>query len=55
MSQRGNNNGKLQDDELESILAKKAAGTATSAELQKLKKHEKNTGQRSSRQSKDKK
>ena len=55
MSQRGNNNGKLQDDELESIRAKKAAGTATSSDLQKLKKHEKNTGQRSSRQSKDKK
>ncbi|WP_281335995.1 DUF6443 domain-containing protein [Flavobacterium eburneipallidum] len=55
MSQRGSNNGKLQDDELESIRAKKAAGTASSSDLQKLKKHEKNTGQRSSRQSKDKK
>ncbi|EJL59876.1 RHS repeat domain-containing protein, partial [Flavobacterium sp. CF136] len=54
-AQRGNNNGKLQDDELEAIQARKAAGTASSSDLQKLKKHEKNTGNRSSRQSKDKK
>lgn len=54
-AQRGTNNGRLQQDELESILAKAAAGTATSAELQKLKKHQKNTGERSSRQSKDRK
>ncbi|MDI9308641.1 MAG: RHS repeat-associated core domain-containing protein [Limnohabitans sp.] len=55
MAQRGNNNGRLQDDELEAILARKVAGTASSTDLQKLKRHEKNTGQRSSRQSKDKK
>jgi RHS repeat-associated protein len=55
MSQRGNNNGRLQEDELAKILERKAAGTATSAELQKLKKHQKNTGERGSRQSKDKK
>jgi RHS repeat-associated protein len=54
-AQRGSNNGKLQDDELESITARKAAGTASSSDLQKLKKHEKNTGARNSRQSKDKK
>ena len=34
MSQRGRNNGKLQEDELEAILARKAAGTASSADLQ---------------------
>lgn len=54
-AQRGNNNGKLQDDELQAIKARKEAGTASSSDLQKLKKHEKNTNQRSSRQSKDKK
>ena len=54
-AQRGNNNGKLQDDELQAIKARKEAGTASSSDLQKLKKHEKNTNQRSSRQSKNKK
>lgn len=54
-AQRGNNNGKLQSDELEAILARKAAGTASSSDLQKLKRHQKNTGERGSRQSKDKK
>lgn len=55
MSQRGTNNGRLQEDELGAILERKAAGTASSSDLQKLKKHEKNTNQRSSRQSKDRK
>ena len=54
-AQRGANNGKLQDDELQAIKDRIAAGTASSSDLQKLKKHEKNTGDRGSRQSKDKK
>lgn len=54
-AQRGTNNGKLQEDELEAILARKAAGTASSSDLQKLKRHQKNTGERNSRQSKDRK
>ena len=53
MAQRGKNNGKMDADELARIAAKAAAGTATALELQKLKKHQKNTKERPSRQSKD--
>lgn len=34
-------NGKLQDDELQAIKARKQASTASSSDLQKLKKHKK--------------
>jgi RHS repeat-associated protein len=54
-AQHGKNNGKLESEELEHLKAKKEAGTLTKLEQQKLKKHEKNTDQRPSRQSKDKK
>lgn len=52
-AQRGKNNGKA--DDIEALKAKKEAGTLTNLEKQKLKRHEKNTGERGSRQSKDKK
>ena len=55
MGQRGNNNGKLEPQELEKLTNKRANGDITKSEFQKLKKHEKNTGQKHSRQSKDKK
>lgn len=52
-AQRGKNNGKTHDIEI--LRAKKEAGTLTKQEAQRLKRHEKNTGERPSRQSKDKK
>lgn len=52
-AQRGWNNGKA--DNIEQLKAKKEAGTITKKERQILKRHEKNTSERPSRQSKDKK
>ena len=52
-AQKGKNNGKA--DDIEMLRAKKEAGTLSKLEQQKLKRHEKNTGERPSRQSKDKK
>ena len=52
-SQRGKNRGKMDPQELEQITKKVAAGTATALELQKWKRHQKNTKERPSRQSKD--
>lgn len=52
-AQREKNNGKA--DDIEILRAKKESGTLTKQEAQRLKRHEKNTGERSSRQSKDKK
>ncbi|GAB2808405.1 hypothetical protein [Ferruginibacter profundus] len=52
-SQRGKNRGKLDPQELAQIAKKVAAGTATALELQKWKRHQKNTKERPSRQSKD--
>ena len=54
-AQHGKNRGTLDPEELEVLRAKKAAGTLSGVEKQKLKRHEKNTGERASRQSKDKK
>ena len=51
-AQRGNNDKRLESEELEKIAAKVAAGLATNAELQKLKAHEKATNQRGSRHNK---
>jgi hypothetical protein len=53
--QHGKNRGSLTAEELEILKTKKDAGTLTSLEKQKLKKDEKNIGERPSRQSKDKK
>jgi len=52
-AQHGKNNGKETD--IETLRAKKEAGTLTNLEKQKLKRHEKNTKERPSRQSKDEK
>ncbi|GHV36616.1 hypothetical protein FACS1894178_8030 [Bacteroidia bacterium] len=48
------NRGRLESEELERIQAK-PKGTRTSEEKMKLQKHEKATGQKHSRHSKDKK
>lgn len=54
-SQHGRNRGTLGHEELELLKAKAASGTLTAIEKLKLKRHEKNTGERHSRQKKDKK
>ena len=54
MSQLGINNGKLSEEEYECLKEKKSNGTISKQELLKLKKHEKNTLERRSRLSKDK-
>jgi hypothetical protein len=54
-AQHGKNRGSLDSSELEKLKAKAVAGTLTANEAQKLKRHEKNTGERRSRQSKDEK
>lgn len=54
-AQHGKNRGSLGSEELEILKAKEQSGTLSGSERQKLKRHEKNTGQRKSRQSKDKK
>jgi len=55
MAQHGKNNGKLSPDELDILKQKRDNGTLSNLEKQKLKRHEKNIGDRQSRQSKDKK
>ena len=55
MSQHGTNNNRLGSQEVAKLRAKQEAGTLTSSEAQKLKAHEKATGERHSRHSKDKK
>ena len=55
MAQHGKNNGKLTQDELNILRQKQENGTLSNLEKQKLKRHDKNTGDRPSRQSKDKK
>jgi RHS repeat-associated protein len=54
-AQHGKNRGTLGQEELEVLKAKSEAGTLSGVEKQKLKRHEKNTGERRSRQRKDKK
>ena len=55
MAQHGKNNGKLTQNELDVLRKKQENGTLSNLEKQKLKRHDKNTGDRPSRQSKDKK
>lgn len=55
MGQRGANNGKLEPEEEAFLRGKKENGTISKAEMQKLKKHLKNTGEQHSRKSKGKK
>jgi RHS repeat-associated protein len=54
-AQRGRNNGRLQDDERQAIQERINSGNASSSDMQKWKKDQKNLGQRRSRQSGDKK
>jgi len=54
-AQHGKNNGKLDQEQLDILRQKAKDGTISNLEKQKLKRHDKNTGDRPSRQSKDKK